>query len=98
MFIRSKAPPKTPEIAFQKPPKNCAKSSYKNFTNDYWVTMVYVDSYEDNVMRGWFSNPYLKEPEKFSCLSDFIIKMECMLDLMGLEKPAEMDGETLICK
>ena len=46
----------------------------KNFTNDYWVTMVYVDSYEDNVMRGWFSNPYLKEPEKFSCLSDFIIK------------------------
>ena len=56
----------------------------KNFTNDYWVTMVYVDSYEDNVMRGWFSNPYLKEPEKFSCLSDFIIKMECMLELMGL--------------
>ena len=56
----------------------------KNFTNDYWVTMVYVDSYEDNVMRGWFSNPYLKEPEKFSSLSDFIIKMECMLDLMGL--------------
>ena len=56
----------------------------KVFENDYWVTMVYVDSYKDNVMRGWFSNPYLEKPENFTSMSDFIIKMECMLDLMGL--------------
>lgn len=56
----------------------------KIFGNDYWMTMVYVDSYEDSVMRGWFSNPYLKKPENFTSLADFIIKMECMLDLMGM--------------
>ena len=54
------------------------------FGNDYWVTMVYVDSYQDNVLRGWFTNPYLKKPHEFSSLSDFIMKMESMLDLMGL--------------
>ena len=54
------------------------------FGNDYWVTMVYVDSYQDNVLRGWFQNPYLKSPQKFDSLSDFIIKMESMMDVMGL--------------
>ena len=54
------------------------------YGNDYWVTMVYVDSYQDNVLRGWFTNPYLKKPQEFSSLSDFIMKMESMLDLMGL--------------
>jgi len=52
--------------------------------NDYWATMVYVDSYQDNVLRGWFQNPYLKSPQKFDSLSDFIIKMESMMDVMGL--------------
>lgn len=56
----------------------------KNFSNDYWVTMVYVDSYQDSVLRGWFSNPFLKKPQEFTSLTDFIMKVETMLDLMGL--------------
>lgn len=58
--------------------------SERVYGNDYWVTMVYVDSYKDNVLGGWFHNPYLKAPQHFNSMTDFIIKMESMLDLMGL--------------
>ena len=58
--------------------------SERVYGNDYWTTMVYVDSYQDNVLKGWFQNPYLKSPQKFDSLSDFIIKMESMMDVMGL--------------
>jgi len=54
----------------------------KNFGNDYWITMVYVDSYENNELKGWFHNPYLEEAQHFSSLSDFLIMMESMLDAM----------------
>ena len=36
--------------------------------NEYWVTMVYVDSYDEGVLKGRFSNPYLEAPEEFSSL------------------------------
>lgn len=52
--------------------------------NEYWVTLVYVDSYQDGVLKGRFSNPYLEMPEEFSSLSDFLVKIECMLDTMRL--------------
>ena len=58
--------------------------SERVYGNDYWLTMVYVDSYQDNVLKGWFHNPYLKTPQHFNSLADFIIKIESMLDLMGL--------------
>ena len=40
--------------------------------NEYWVTMVYVDSYDEGVLKGRFSNPYLEAPEEFSSLADFL--------------------------
>ena len=52
--------------------------------NEYWVTMVYVDSYDEGVLKGRFSNPYLEAPEEFSSLADFLTKVECMLDTMHL--------------
>ena len=58
--------------------------SERVYGNNYWTTMVYVDSYKNNVLKGWFQNPYLKSPQKFDSLSDFIIKMESMMDVMGL--------------
>lgn len=58
--------------------------SERVYGNDYWLTMVYVDSYQDNVLKGWFQNPYLKTPQHFNSLADFITKIESMLDLMGL--------------
>jgi hypothetical protein len=52
--------------------------------NDYWMTMVYIDSYEDNILRGCFSNPFINSWQNFTSLSDFIIKMELMMDMMEL--------------
>lgn len=52
--------------------------------NDYWITMVYIDSYEDNVLRGCLTNPFLNNWQNFTSLSDFIIKMELMMDMMDL--------------
>ena len=52
--------------------------------NEYWVTLVYVDSYQDSVLKGRFSNPYLEMPEEFTSLSDFLVKIECLLDTMRL--------------
>ena len=52
--------------------------------NEYWVTLVYVDSYQDGVFKGRFSNPYLENPEQFTSLSDFLVKFECLLDAMRL--------------
>ena len=52
--------------------------------NEYWVTLVYVDSYENGELKGRFSNPYLEMPEQFTSLSDFLVKIECLLDTMRL--------------
>ena len=52
--------------------------------NDYCVTMVYVDSYEDNVLKGRFANPYLEELQNFNSFIDFVIKMECLMDVISL--------------
>ena len=52
--------------------------------NEYWVTLVYVDSYQNGELKGRFSNPYLEMPELFTSLSDFLVKIECLLDTMRL--------------
>lgn len=41
--------------------------------------IVCVDSYDDGVLKGCFYNPY-QEVEHFASLSQFLIKMEQMLD------------------
>ena len=41
--------------------------------------LVCVDSYEEGVMKGRIWNPY-REPEHFSSLSQFLLKMEAILD------------------
>ena len=52
--------------------------------NDYCVTMAYVDSYENSVLKGRFANPYLEEVQNFNSFIDFIIKMECLMDVISL--------------
>ena len=56
----------------------------KHQDNEYWITMVCIDSYEDGVLRGQFFNPYLEAPQQFHSLSEFLIMMECTLDSMQL--------------
>ena len=56
----------------------------KHQDNEYWITMVCIDSYEDGVLRGQFFNPYLEAPQQFRSLSEFLIMMECTLDSMQL--------------
>lgn len=53
-------------------------------TERRWVhesrrTLVCVDSYEEGVLKGRIYNAYA-EPERFESLSQFLIKMEALLD------------------
>ena len=43
--------------------------------------LVCVDSYENGVLKGWFHTPY-QDVEYFSSLSQFLLKMEDLLDRM----------------
>lgn len=52
--------------------------------NDYYVSMVCVDSYEDSVMKGHFACPYLEDSQSFTSFMDFVIKMECLMDVVSL--------------
>ena len=52
--------------------------------NEYRTTMICLDSYEDDQMRGRFYNPALPEGKAFSSLSQLLIGMEDMLDSMKL--------------
>ena len=56
----------------------------KHLDNEYWVTMVCVDSYDNGVLCGQFFNPFLDAPQTFRSLSEFLIMMECTLDSMQL--------------
>lgn len=51
--------------------------------NEYRTTVVCVDSYENGVPVGRFYNPYCKG-ETFQSLTQFLLKMEDLLDGMQL--------------
>ena len=58
----------------------------KVWGEEYRTTFVCVDSYEHGVLRGRFYNPYTGNGHAFESLSDFLLKMEQMLDEMELPK------------
>jgi len=55
--------------------------SQKIWGNEYRVTTVCIDSYENKEWSGRFYNPYI-EGESFESLTWFLIKMEQLLDQM----------------
>ena len=50
---------------------------------EYRSTIVCIDSYENSILSGRFCNTFLSEPEPFSSLMQFLLKMEQMLDNMN---------------
>lgn len=54
----------------------------KVFGNEYRNTTVFIDSYEDCVLRGRFYNPYLDGPVHFSSTIEMVKEIERMLDEM----------------
>ena len=52
--------------------------------NEYRTTIVCVDSYTNGVLAGRFFNPYRREGERFQSLTQFLVKMEQVLDVMNL--------------
>lgn len=53
-------------------------------SNEYRTTIVCVDSYQAGVLAGRFYNPYLESGETFQSLTQFLVKMESVLDSMNL--------------
>ena len=64
--------------AIDKGKEVCSMIHHRRET-DVRRTIVCVDSYEDGILKGWFYNS-CQEPESFSSLSQFLLKMEQMLD------------------
>lgn len=56
----------------------------KIYGNQYRTTVICVDSYENAVPAGRFYNPSLDVGEHFSSLVQFLLKMEGVLESMGL--------------
>ena len=52
--------------------------------NGYRTTVVCIDSYDQGVPAGRFYNPYHKDGESFQSLTQFLTKMEQLLDSMHL--------------
>ena len=52
--------------------------------NEYWTTLVRVDSRQDGDFSGRLYNPYLDDGLAFRGLMDFLLKMEDLLDRMRL--------------
>lgn len=52
--------------------------------NEYRLTTICVDSYENSVPEGRFYNPYMEEGERFHSLTQFLLRMEDLLDDMNL--------------
>ena len=50
--------------------------------NEYRTTMLCIDSYDNSVLKGRFFNPYDKDGQSFTSATDFLVKMENMLDEM----------------
>lgn len=53
---------------------------------EYRVTTVCVDSYENGVLSGRFYNPYLQEGKEFRSMAQFLLGMEQTLDMMEFPK------------
>ena len=53
--------------------------------NAYRLTTICVDSYENGVPEGRFYNPYIEEGEQFQSLTQFLLRMETLLD--GMDFP-----------
>ena len=56
----------------------------QQWNNEYRLTTVCIDSYDDSQMVGRFYNPYLNEGIRFKSLSQFLVQMENLLDEMNL--------------
>ena len=54
----------------------------KIFGNEYRNTMIFVDSYEDSVLKGRIYNPYLSAPVHFSSAIEMVKEIEKLLDDM----------------
>lgn len=54
----------------------------KQWGNAYRTTVVCVDSYDDRVLCGRLYNPHLPEGEAFRSATDFLLRMEDLLDDM----------------
>ena len=50
--------------------------------NEYRVTTVCIDSFDDSVLQGSFYNQYLEGCVEFKSLVEFLLKMEDVLDDM----------------
>ena len=55
--------------------------------NEYRMTLVCVDSYEQGVLSGRLYNPYLSEGASFHSLMEFLRIMEGLLDGMNFPQP-----------
>ena len=70
--------------------------------NEYRLTVVCIDSYREGVLAGRFYNPYVPAGESFQSLTQFLRKMEDLLDGMsfpqsftaarGFTSPPEVDA------
>ena len=54
--------------------------------NEYRMTTVCVDSYENGVLSGRFYNPYLAGGRPFQSLTQFLLEMEQALDDMDFPR------------
>ncbi len=55
--------------------------------NQYRATRVCVDSYDNGVPVGRFYNPGMAETAVFHSMSQFLLRMEELLDRMGFPTP-----------
>ena len=55
--------------------------------NQYRATRVCVDSYDNGVPVGRFYNPGMAEAAVFHSMSQFLLRMEELLDRMGFPTP-----------
>ena len=51
--------------------------------NEYRLTTVCIDSYENGVLTGRLYNPHLSEGQSFRSLTEFLKKMDVLLDEMN---------------
>ena len=58
----------------------------KAWGEEYRMTTVCIESYENGVMRGRFYNPYLNGGKKFESLTQLLTEMEQTLEQMEFPK------------
>lgn len=51
--------------------------------NVFRTTLLCIDSYDDRILKGHFSNSYYSDGVPFESTIDFLIKMESMLEEMN---------------